>query len=74
MYLKLDEKELKIIEKLTKLTSTNYELVGDMFPCDSFLSAIENLMFEYDYLQEKYDDLERNYWELVSGEHYEDLS
>ena len=59
MYCKLDEKELEMIEKVRKITCTDYGLVGDFMPVDSFISAIDELLYEINYLEEKIEDLEK---------------
>lgn len=59
MYLKLSEKELEIIKKISKITMTDYELEGDMLPEDSITVMLEDLLIEYNYIKEKYDDLEK---------------
>ena len=43
MYLKLDEKDLEIVKKVSEITNTDYELEGDMFPEDSIMIAFEDL-------------------------------
>lgn len=74
MYIKLDEKELEIIKRAMNITITDYELEGNMFPGDSLVPIVEDLLNEIDSKEEKVSDLEKKYWQLVSGEHYEDLS
>lgn len=67
MYIKLDEKEKKFIEKASDRTITNYELEGDFIPVDSLMSCIEDLLVEVDVLQEKVEDLKEEMRELRNG-------
>lgn len=60
MYYMLDEKELEIIKKASKMTYTDYQLKGNSFPMDSFISIVEDLMCEIDHLQEELEDMERD--------------
>lgn len=72
MYYKLNEKEKQIIEEIVKITSTDYELLGNFIPVDSFISIIEDMKCEYEMQKEKYEDLERdlesNYKPLTPSE------
>ena len=58
MYLKLDKKDLEIINRAMDITSTDYELEGDMFPLDKFISLVEDFIYEIEYKEEKINDLE----------------
>lgn len=59
MYYKLNEKEKEMMKKVEKITLTDYELLGDFIPVDSLVSAISDLLYEIDYLNEKLEDEER---------------
>lgn len=60
MYYKLDEKKLETINKVSDITSTDYELLGNFVPVDSLICIIDDLLYEIDHLQEKYKDLEKD--------------
>ena len=60
MYYKLSESELERIKRVSNMTCTDYELLGDFIPADSLVAMVEDLLTEVDNLQEKYDDLERD--------------
>lgn len=60
MYYKLNDKELELINKLSNITSTNYELEGDMFPMDSFICLLEDLKWYIDYQEEQLEDIKRD--------------
>ena len=65
IYYELDEEDKKILEKVQKITVTDYEEKGEYIPVENFICIIEDLLMEIDSLQEKYDDLvedmEQNY-------------
>lgn len=60
MYIKLDEDERAMLNKVQEATWTNYEIEGNYIKADNLLVALEDLITTYDELQEQYDDLERN--------------
>lgn len=72
IYQKLDEDDLKLINKISKLTLTNYEVTGDFIPVDSLISVIEDLMVEYDGISEEFEDYKQyvdyNYRPLTIAE------
>ena len=55
-YEKLDKEELEIIKNISKLTMTDYEIIGDFIPVDSWKNLAEDLLYEFDKLQEEFDD------------------
>lgn len=57
MYQKLTEKELELIEEIENRTGTDYELLGEFLPIDSFICIVEDLMAEIGFLEEKIEDL-----------------
>ncbi len=77
----LDEYDLKVIEKVSKITITDYGVIK--YPSlnegyiehDDLIVLIENLLCEIDTLQEKIDDLENdirdNYKPISPYEMYE---
>ncbi len=60
MYYKLDEKELETINKVSVLTSTDYEVLGNFVPVESMYSMIEDLLDEIEHQKERYKDLEKD--------------
>ena len=60
MYYKLDENEKELIENLSSETGVNYELIGDIFPINSFISLLKDLKIELEKYKEKYEDLKEN--------------
>lgn len=60
MYYKLNDNELETIKKVNKLTFTDYELLGDFIPVDSFISIIEDLIYEIDRIEEEFNDFKRD--------------
>lgn len=60
MFYKLDDRELATINKVAKMSLTDYELEGNMIPVDSLICAIEDLLIEIGRLEEKYNDLEED--------------
>ena len=57
MYLEINE---KLIEKVKKITGFDYKSKADLVTYDDIVSMIEDLTCEYEVLQEKYEDLERD--------------
>lgn len=57
MYLKIDE---DLYKKISDITCTDYEKIGDFMPADSIVPMLEDLLVEIDHQKEKYEDLERN--------------
>lgn len=60
MYYKLNESEYQRIQTVSNLTNTDYELNGNFIPVESLLSIIEDLVYELNNLEEKYNDLEED--------------
>ena len=60
MYYKLDGKELETINKVSALTYTDYELIGNFVPVESMYSMIEDLLDEVEHQQARYKDLEKD--------------
>lgn len=72
MYLKIDEKLLKKVEKITM---TDYETQGELLPTSSVEPIIEDLLLEISRIEEQIDDmkqdLESNYKMITPAEMYE---
>lgn len=73
-YEKLDKEELEMIKNISKLTMTNYEIIGDFIPVDSWKILAEDLMYEFDKLKEEFDDYKEfvkdNYKQKTNEEIY----
>ena len=59
IYQKLDENELEIIKRVSEKTFTDYELLGEFIPNESFMSIIKDLLFTVESLEEELDDSEK---------------
>lgn len=57
MYLEIDE---KLKDKIEKITSTDYDFKGNFLPSGSITSIFENLIYEINRLEKKYEDLEQD--------------
>ncbi|MGN1326722.1 MAG: hypothetical protein ACI4VQ_01355 [Clostridia bacterium] len=57
MYLEIDE---KLKDKIEKITSTDYDFKDNFLPSESITSIFEDLIYEIDRLEEKYEDLEQD--------------
>lgn len=57
MYLEIDE---KLKDKIEKITITDYDFKGNFLPSESITSIFENLIYEIDRLEKKYEDLEQD--------------
>ena len=72
IYQKLDEKEIETIKRVSEKTFTNYELLGDFIPNDSFMSIIKDLLITVESLEEeleeKEDDIKQNYRPITREE------
>lgn len=60
MYYKLSEIEREYIEKIGKITNSDYELEGDMIKVDSLMIALEDLFIEYGHIDEEFEDFKRD--------------
>ena len=74
MFYKLDNKEMKLIDKASEISCTDYDLTGNFIPVENMMSIIEDLLLELDAMQERYDDLEadleQNYRQIPLSEQY----
>ena len=57
MYIEIDE---ETIEKIEKITITDYEARGNLVPAENIEGMIEDLLNEIDSLNEKIEDMEGN--------------
>lgn len=75
IYYSLTERELNLIEKISDITCTNYEIKNNMIEVEQFLSIIEDLKYAVQYEQEKYEDLVKdiydNYKAISKADQYE---
>ena len=60
MYYKLNEDELERMFKLSKITMTDYELIGNFAPVENLMAAIEDLLIELDKAEERIEQIERD--------------
>ena len=71
MYLEID-KELKT--KIENITGVDYEFKDNFLPSENIVSIFEDLIYEIDRLEEKYEDLEKdleeNYRPIPASEQY----
>lgn len=73
-YEKLDKEELEIIKNISILTVTDYGISGDFIPVDSWKNLAEDLLYEFDKLQEEFEDykefIKDNYKQKTNKEIY----
>lgn len=71
---KLEPKELEIIKRAEEITCINYNVKDNMLDADMFISIIEDLIYEYEYVYEQYEDfkkdVEDNYKPITKEEMY----
>lgn len=60
MFYKLDKDELEMLENVSKMTYTDYEIVNDLIPAENLLAAIYDLVIEVDRLKEQIEDMEQD--------------
>lgn len=61
MKYKLDEKELELMKRVSAITITDYEVDNKGYiEIESLICAIEDLEYEIDRLNEKYEDLKQD--------------
>lgn len=72
MYYKLNEDELERMFRASKITMTDYELIGNFAPVENLMAAIEDLLIELDKAEERIEQIERdrdeNYKPISYGE------
>lgn len=57
MYQKLTSEECEKIKKIEKITLTNYEMLGEFIPSNSFMPIINDLFVELEKKNEKIEEL-----------------
>lgn len=75
MFYKLDKDELEMLENVSKMTYTDYEIVNDLIPAENLLAVIYDLVIEVDRLKEQIEDMEQdieNNYEAKRYDPYED--
>lgn len=60
MYYKLDDNELEAMFKISKITMTDYELIGNFAPVEKLINVIEDLLTELDRAKEKIEQIEKD--------------
>lgn len=59
MFYKLENDELEKINRVSKISFTDYELKGNFIPVESMMAAIEDLLIEIDRLEKEKKDREQ---------------
>jgi len=75
MYYKLENDELEKIKEVSKITFTDYELLGDFIPVENMMNVIEDLLYEVHKFEEEIQDMQRdieNNYELKNVNPYEE--
>lgn len=72
MYYKMSEKERAMLNEISEITLTDYNLNKEMVTCDNLIVALEDLLVEYNVLKEKYDDLKNDVDENYCPKHTND--
>ena len=57
MYLEIEEKLLK---KVVEITATDYEIKGNMLPCESIIPMIEDLVMSVEHYKEELEDIKND--------------
>lgn len=60
MYYKLNDDELERMYRVSKITMTDYELIGNFAPVENLMAAIEDLLVELDRAEERIEQIERD--------------
>lgn len=60
MYYKLDDNELEAMFKASKITMTDYDLIGNFAPVEKLMAAIEDLLIELDKAEKRIEEIERD--------------
>lgn len=65
MHYMLNKDELTIMQEVSDITKTDYEITGRVIPVDSLMSAIEELLTEFHHKEDEVldlqNDIENNY-------------
>lgn len=76
MYYKVTDDELKTLEEVAELTSSDYEIMGNFVPVDKMLDMVKDLICEIHRSDEKIKDMEQdieNNYEVKNIDPYEEL-
>lgn len=72
VYVTIDK---KLYKRVSSITTTDYQIVNDKIKINNLLGMIEDLLEEYDRLEEEFDDMkndiEYNYKRVPVNEQYE---
>ena len=60
MAYRLDAGEQELIKKVEKITNSDYNVEDGYISSTYIMSALEELLSEYEHLQERYNELEKN--------------
>ena len=60
MYAKLDENEMKYIDRICEITYTDYDIKDSMVSVDNLIIMLEDLYTEYECLKEEYEDFKKD--------------
>lgn len=75
MYCKLTKDEIDVINRISDITITDYDLNGEYMPVDSWQTASYDLLNEVTRLQEQIQDIindrEANYRAITKAEQYD---
>lgn len=71
LYFKIDDWEKKYIQRASEITNTEYKDT-DYQEVNYLVALLEDLLTEYDNLQESYNDLEERYDDKYYGDAYFD--
>lgn len=55
MYLKLNKEELELLERVSDITTANYEIENDLISFENLIGAIEDLLYELERKEESFE-------------------
>lgn len=67
----LDEKEIEQIKRIEEITDVDYEIIGNYIPLDSFVCMTKDMLYEYNRLKEKLEDMEKDMNDNYEPIHYD---
>ena len=56
LFYKLSGRDFERVKEIEKITGNDYELLGDFLPYECLVEIMQDLLLEYDILQESYDN------------------
>ena len=71
MYYKMSEYDEELIDFLSNETGVDYEIIGNMFPMESFIPLLKDLKYELEKYKEKYENLKENSRPITNKELYD---